>query len=1173
MQRIFVLWMLFGAIRVTGQPIYLYPVRQNHLWGFMDGKGQVKISPQFEAFSEVNLPWSILNENPPPSPFRLVELKDRVGLINDALKLVLPCAYKRILPIHQQYFAVEKDSLFEVIHVSGETAFPGVFEQVCGLSKDFSAPPRHFLVKSAGKWGVVDLQGRAVIPMEYWSLQATVSPNYFRVKKNASDEGWGLIDLNNRLLLPFEYSDIQVYRPDFMVVRKPNTRWYALGADFQPLMSGVWKSVIYLNRHFAALESDDESIYPALYDIPKKSIKRMGIGATQYLPLDDSYFLYVRDGQFGLIDSSGAEAISARYDSISFSGEEGLYRVKKLNAWGLFNAQKGRMLVDPKFQLLDYFNNGWAQVVRANSLGLINKRGNEVLPAMFMQIDLEPDTVRALTSDGRWAKFVRNNKDSLEVVEAMAAQIRTISIGKRPPRPYREAEIIQEDNANAALSRFYAPEYPNVIFNADSSFLFRRNYISKWWEMVRRKGAADYIDKSIDYVDVARVQMRAVAAVYTKDAPLRSSFTEAVAQYGFRLCKMALFDLNTQRFITDYEFLGIRVSDFDQRHPYAAYINLEGKMGLMDARGNKVMGKDGKPLIFSYIGPFYAGFAPVCIGGELKRSEGIEKTGVGFRTQFLHSYFLREPVEAQYSEAEYVRSLYIDTLGADIPHWGYIDERGNMVMPDTLDYAGAFRYDSTATILRNGLYGMIDKNLMPILPTQYKSIVQMGGQYKIGVYNTKIFYFKKSGIQICPPVYTKYAGFAEDRYAVRAQGKWGFIDSSGQLLIPCRYDTVRGFSEGLAAVISSGIWTFIDKNGVEVFSSGISATRSAGRFVAPGLGDFSNGRCRVRIDKRWGYYNKSGQLAIAPVYQGASDFVQGRAVVKLENGYGLIDTAGVWVLSPGLYAEISPFNAAGLAAVKNAKDGLWGLVDGRGVLVSALKYEEIGPVQGGFIQVKAGKKYGLLNREGKELISPQYHEMHAYSEGFIAVRPNASQSWVFVDTLGHRLGKHVFQAPAVFAGGYARVGEQLVLDRFGQMQRGVLGKPLWFSEGVFGMKSGKMQYFADANGNNLFGRNFTEVQPFEQGIGKFRKNGRLGALNRHGVCVIQPKFNFIFGQADGNLIVRPQQLYGLADKRGKILIPPEYDRLERMQGGLVRLELGEQVGYLRLKGNWVWKLE
>ncbi len=61
--------------------------------------------------------------------------------------------------------------------------------------------------------------------------------------------------------------------------------------------------------------------------------------------------------------------------------------------------------------------------------------------------------------------------------------------------------------------------------------------------------------------------------------------------------------------------------------------------------------------------------------------------------------------------------------------------------------------------------------------------------------------------------------YAEGYAAVQKDGKWGFVDETGQCVIPCQYDEVGDFSEGLAAVKDADHngkgeqWAYIDTKG------------------------------------------------------------------------------------------------------------------------------------------------------------------------------------------------------------------------------------------------------------------------------------------------------------------------------------------------------------------------
>ena len=54
----------------------------------------------------------------------------------------------------------------------------------------------------------------------------------------------------------------------------------------------------------------------------------------------------------------------------------------------------------------------------------------------------------------------------------------------------------------------------------------------------------------------------------------------------------------------------------------------------------------------------------------------------------------------------------------------------------------------------------------------------------------------------------------QDLFRVDKDGKWGFIDETGQIVIEPVYEGVAPFSEGLAAVRLDGKFGYINKAGV-----------------------------------------------------------------------------------------------------------------------------------------------------------------------------------------------------------------------------------------------------------------------------------------------------------------------------------------------------------------------
>ena len=193
-----------------------------------------------------------------------------------------------------------------------------------------------------------------------------------------------------------------------------------------------------------------------------------------------------------------------------------------------------------------------------------------------------------------------------------------------------------------------------------------------------------------------------------------------------------------------------------------------------------------------------------------------------------------------------------------------------------------------------------------------------------------------------------------ERYSGR-NGKYGFIDKSGNVVVPCKYGNAWSFSEGLAAVEIDGKWGFIDKSGNVVVPCKYHAARS-----------FSEGLAAVRIGGwetgKWGFIDKSGNEVIPCKYDGAGSFSEGLAVVELDYYWGSIDKSGNVVI-PCKYDNEYRFSE-GLAVVKF--DGKYGFIDKSGNLVIPFKYDYANDFSEGLAHVGLDGRYFYIDKSGNE---------------------------------------------------------------------------------------------------------------------------------------------------------------------------------------------------------------
>ena len=182
-------------------------------------------------------------------------------------------------------------------------------------------------------------------------------------------------------------------------------------------------------------------------------------------------------------------------------------------------------------------------------------------------------------------------------------------------------------------------------------------------------------------------------------------------------------------------------------------------------------------------------------------------------------------------------------------------------------------------------------------------------------------------------------------------GKWGFTDARGNVVVPPTYESVHDFSDGLAKIpqtLEDRRVRFIDARGTVVlelyslagdFREGLAPVYEAGangvrtRYIDKkgrtaltvdgSAKEFHEGLAVLRVGKRpgqpdssdpyrYGYINRTGQIAITPKFTEAREFSQGLAAVHTDNTPSVRGMGGTWgyIQKTGDYAIQPQFNEA-----------------------------------------------------------------------------------------------------------------------------------------------------------------------------------------------------------------------------------------------------------------------
>ena len=271
--------------------------------------------------------------------------------------------------------------------------------------------------------------------------------------------------------------------------------------------------------------------------------------------------------------------------------------------------------------------------------------------------------------------------------------------------------------------------------------------------------------------------------------------------------------------------------------------------------------------------------------------------------------------------------------------------------------------------------------------------------------------------------------------------------------------------------------------------------------------------------------------------------------------------------------------------------------------------------RGNFIRVKKGRKFGLLDMDGKIVLKAEFDKIILLdSASALGQRRKDGRTNEFVDAGG----KVVFSLPASYElgeyhNGQAIVSTQSYIDFYGQHfgKAGVIdtrGKfiiPMnYLSMSRTFTEKGEVIYCAQKRvGNEFFtglvNRNGKVILPFQysdiqgasdtrylngysvnpvygiaaQGLIIAARNGKYGCIDINGKVKIPFMYDDIEAFQNGQAIVRKAGKYGVVDCTGKVVVPIRYEEVHPEGKSIYEVVLSHKMGLADSQGKVIAKPE
>jgi hypothetical protein len=463
-------------------------------------------------------------------------------------------------------------------------------------------------------------------------------------------------------------------------------------------------------------------------------------------------------------------------------------------------------------------------------------------------------------------------------------------------------------------------------------------------------------------------------------------------------------------------------------------------------------------------------------------------------------------------------------------------------------------------------------------------------------------------------------GYNEGFARIKKDQVYGFLNYCGEEVIPCQYETAEAFNNG-RALVKKVDWYFVDasgqesdvlknvadvkalKNGISMaqfkdgkyafidnrydktkapvsayydeiipfFGKEIFRVRQAGRFGLISLQgavkleaqyeniDISNVSHLYKITQngKLGLIDTLWRVKFAPAYDLIGDFnKQGLATVKEGDKYRLI--SNTTFKSSALYKSIGTFGKQGLAQIQNVT-GNYGLINAELQEVVATQYFSIDDFNdlGLAAACRFDKKCGFINTKGTEVITPVYEEVEAFNKfGLVVVREltkecNKNKNCK-TDLVYNKYGQVIIAKANDKEVTTMKIRYDLIDTLHSDKYVAVR---MYIDEVMQGF------HLIESNTYKLITTTpYQTIAPLDiNGILRIKLNNLWGMIDSAGRIVLPPTYTDMRKQTEGFYPVKNEgEKYGFIDKKAKIQIPFEYEDVKVFRKGYCVVARGKE---------------
>lgn len=239
----------------------------------------------------------------------------------------------------------------------------------------------------------------------------------------------------------------------------------------------------------------------------------------------------------------------------------------------------------------------------------------------------------------------------------------------------------------------------------------------------------------------------------------------------------------------------------------------------------------------------------------------------------------------------------------------------------------------------------------------------------------------------------------------------------------------------------------------------------------------------------------------------------------------------------------------------------YGYINKNGEEVIIPQYEEVLNFHEGLAAVMINKKWGFIDKTGKEIVTPQYDRVYSFKEGLAGVCKD--KKWGFIDKTGKE----------IIALKYASLGYDFY---YGEAGSGALPELVCgFCDGRCTVSINDKWGFIDKTGKEVVPLNYRGAYHFDRGVAIVEiADYKTGLINTEGKFIIPAIYGGIFPDSEFFLVTFSSNTYwGCLNRNGKVIVVPKYQSLANLGNKLFGFGLKDKAGIMDITGKILYQTD